>query len=311
MALYKQLTKAGLTPPRDLSPEGQKQLLEMAAELEHNGDKLMETNNDLYVEAMVEVRQIEEDLKKAGDDPEKKNALFAKLKTAQADATFFAAEAYHSEGPFKHIVEARQSSDAKVKNDPVLSQLSETEKKKKVDELTAKAIDAMSVTQMMQSFNENLGDLLKDLRHYAEKSDLPALGFFRSSKYFERLCDAMDIIGQKLKGSPAQRDFLAIKIAGKTPAQMRAALGKLVKVRGGAGFKAKADFPDDPDAVEDPEKEKEAFVIAEMAKAMPAVKTLKDLAAAVTTAGSQVNSVLRKAAAGDAMIAGNESPYFQ
>jgi hypothetical protein len=182
-----------------------------------------------------------------------------------------------------------------------------------VDELTAKAIEAMSVTQMMQSFNENLGDLLKDLRHYADKSDLPALGFFRSSKYFERLCDAMDIIGKKLGPVPAvQREFQAIRVAGKTPADMRTALGKLVKVRGGAGFKSKADFPNDPEAVEDPEKEKEAFVIAEMAKAMPAVKTLKDLASAVTTAGGQVNSVLRKAAAaGDAMIAGDERAYFQ
>src|SRR5262249_25678329 len=100
MAIYKQLEKAGETPPRDLSPEGQKKLLEMAAKLEHDGDKMMETNNDLYVEAMVEVRTIEEELKKATDD-EKKAALFSKLKTAQADATFFAAEAYHSEGPFK------------------------------------------------------------------------------------------------------------------------------------------------------------------------------------------------------------------
>src|SRR6185295_4095497 len=40
MAIYKQLVKAGETPPRDLSPEGQKKLLEMAARLEHEGDKL-------------------------------------------------------------------------------------------------------------------------------------------------------------------------------------------------------------------------------------------------------------------------------
>lgn len=312
MAIYKQLTKAGVKLELDLSPAGQKTLIEESEKFEHeSADKLMETNNDLYVEAMVEVRKIEEELKKTSpDDADKRNALFAKLKTAQADATYFAAEAYHSEGPFKHIVEARQSSDAKVKNDPEMSKLSDEEKKKKVDELTTKAIDAMSVTQMMQSFNENLGDLLKDLRHYADKSELPALGFFRSSKYFERLCDAMDIIGKKLKGSPVQSEFQAIRLADKTPAQMRAALGKLVKVRGGAGFKSKADFPDDPEAVDDPEKEKEAFVIAEMNKAMPKVKTLKDLASAVTTTGGQVNSILRKAAAGDSMIAGNENPYF-
>lgn len=302
MAIYKQLTKAGKTPPQDLSPEGQKQLLAMAEELEHHGDELMETNNDLYVEAMEEVRTIEQALKDASPaDTEKKNALFSKLKTAQADATFFAAEAYHSEGPFKHIVEARQSSDARVKNGEEYAGLTPEQKAAAVKELTEAAIRRMSVTQMMQSFNENLGDLLKDLKHYADKSDLPALGFYRSSKYFERLCDAMEIIGTKLEGKVAD-DFKGITIAEKSPTQMKAALAKLVKVRGGAGFAA--------DAVDDPEKEKEAFVIAEMAKALPAVATLKDLAATVTAAGTRVNAILRKAAAGEAMIAKSENAYF-
>ena len=129
----------------------------------------------------------------------------------------------------------------------------------------------------------------------------PGLGFYRSSKYVERLCDAAVLMSGKLQTNRAAMERL--KLGGKTPAEVQAALAKLVDIRGDKlGFAA--------GAVPDPEQEKQAFAVAEMKKIFPSVATLGDLGRLVTTFCAQVNSLVRAEVAEQAGGAGGEAGYF-
>ncbi len=299
-----QLTQAGVVVAGATdTPEGQKAILAAAAKLEHDDPaKAMDANNKLYVAKMKEVRVLEKKYD-AESDPAKKAALLAMLKTLQADATFFAAEAYHSEGPLKHVVKAGQSSKIAIEGNGI-TYPTEKAKNEAIAALKAAELAKMSANQMLQSFNENLGDMLKDLRHYASEP-FPGVGFFRSSKYLERLCEAFGLITGKLP-ERAQAGFAAIKIGGKAPDAVRGEVGGLVAIRGDKkGFKADGDG-----AVPDPEAEKQAYAIAEMSKIFPSVVTLPDLGKVVSAFGQQVNALARNAIA-EQMKAASDAAYFQ
>jgi hypothetical protein len=299
IARSEQLAKAGVkVNDLDDSPQSQKTLEERAQVLEHNGAKAMETNNALYLEKMEEVRKLEKALLAEGDD-EKKAALLAKLRSLQADATFFAAEAYHSEGPLKHVVQAGQSSKVEVNNDPDFATASDVIKKGEIERRKKLKLDSYSATQMLQSFNENLGDMLKDLRHYASEP-FPGLGFYRSSKYLERVCDAAILTASKLS-DPSQDKFAALRLGGKTPAAVQMALGGLVDIRGEAKV-----F----EGVDDPEQEKQAYAIDEMGKIFAGVTTLRDLGKLVSDFGQQMNTLVRSTVTKQ-MRASDEGAYFQ
>jgi hypothetical protein len=49
--------------------------------------------------------------------------------------------------------------------------------------------------ESLQSFNEQLGDFLKDLAHYGDKD--PGKAIIQSSKYLERLVDAIGLMNEK------------------------------------------------------------------------------------------------------------------
>jgi hypothetical protein len=55
--------------------------------------------------------------------------------------------------------------------------------------------NALSPDMCLQSFNEQLGDMLKDLEHYG--TDEPGKAIIQSSKYLERLMDAMRLMYDK------------------------------------------------------------------------------------------------------------------
>jgi hypothetical protein len=292
----RQLEEAGIsTKGIPNTTDGLKKLLELAEHLDHDGAKSMDVNNKLYLKSLDEVRELEKQLQ-ATTDPDKKSALLARLRSTQADATFFAAEAYHSEGPLKHVVQAGQSSAVEVNND---DRIPKADKPAAIKAKTEEKLKSYSATQMLQSFNENLGDLLKDLKHY-ESEPFPGLGFYRSSKYLERMCDAAKWIGSKLPAE-AQPEFASLKIGGKAPAAVQAAVGGLVAVRG-----EKKMFTD----VDDPEGEKQAYAVEEMQKIFPEVGTLRDLGRVASAFGQQVNAVARKSITA-AMKASDEAPYFQ
>lgn len=285
------------------TPAGQKQLAELADHLEHDGARAMAVNNAIYVEKLTEVRELEDQYDKA-TDPKEKAGLLARLKSCQADATFFAAEAYHSEGPLQHVVKAGQSSRLEIEGDGNTYPTPEGKTKAgAIEEKKQEKLRALSPNQMLQSFNENLGDLLKDLRHYASEP-FPGLGFYRSSKYIERLCDAFDVIAPKLPDA-AQSAFRGLRIAGKAPADVQRAVTGLVDIRG-----EKKGFPTGTDGKPaDPEQEKQAYAIAEMKGIFPGVVTLPDLAKVLNGFGQQVNAMVRSAITND-MQALNANPYF-
>lgn len=298
------------------SPEGQKKLIEMVEKIEKNPDQLMAATNAAYVEAMEEVRTIEaelaevdkkiEALKGKGDPTslqqgtslqEQRAAIMARLETLQADAVFFAAEAYHSKGPFQHIVQASQKSaqEAKAKGKP-----------QEFPALVAEKLNKLPITSFMQSFNEQLGDFLKDLKHYDEKSPFPGLGLYRSSKYLERLCEAMDWIGRKLESDKALAEafveYRKILLNGKTPAVVKGELKGLVDLRGG-----KVEL----NGAEDPQQEMEAWALTEVHKIFgSSVSTLSELGTLVKDLGKRVNVVLRKADVAQKMMAESEKAYF-
>jgi hypothetical protein len=290
LSLKKTLEKAKVPIPDKVAAdtiEGQKALIALVEKLEEDPDKLMAATNEAYVEAMDQVREVEkaikkEDAKGANADAEKRSALLAKLKTLQTDSVYFAAEAYHSAGPLKHVVQGLQKGDNELlKNMPMM--------------------------EFMQSFNEQLGDFLKDLRHYEHKSPFPGLGFYRSSKYLERLCDAMGHIALKLDGAKSEvaEDFKKIRVNGQTAEQIKKALKPLVDIRGG-----KADFGGVE--ADKQQQEAEAFATAEVQKVFGSdVKTLRDLGKKIKAVGVEVNSLLRRADAGQKMTAKDERPYFK
>lgn len=324
LKLVQTLKKAGIPvdPAAADSPAGQKMLIEQAEELEKNPDKLMAATNAAYVEAMEAVREIEVEMKglddklkrlegrQDGPSNQQRTALqdqragvLARLETLQADSVFFAAEAYHSKGPFQHIVQAGQKSAQQVKAD---SSIRPEDQNAAIGRAVAERLKALPLTAFMQSINEQLGDFLKDLKHYDEKSPFPGLGLYRSSKYLERFCEAMDWIGKKLDAEesmrPAAEAFHQITIAGKTPAAVKGALAGLVNLRGG-----KVGFADAQDA----DSEAEAYALAETQKIFGSgVKTLNDLGTLIKAVSKQVNVVLRQAEVAQAMIAKSEKAYF-
>ena len=285
-----------IEPEADLTPEAQQAMMKKAAALEADGARMMAINNAIYLEKMKQVREIEQKMD-AEEDPGRKAAMLALLRTSQADATFFAAEAYHSEGPMMHVVQAGQSSRAAVENDPAWKDRPAAERGAEIDRRKQAAIDALTPNQLLQSFNENLGDLLKDLKHYGHET-FPGLGFYRSSKYLERLCEAAKLTFARL--ATATGTAMAVpKVGSKTVDEVMAGVKKLVDIRG-----EKLVFDGD-----DQEEKKQAFAMAEMKKVLPEVTTLSDLGGVAVAFGQEVNRVTRTALAA-VMKTDSEAPYF-
>jgi hypothetical protein len=198
----------------------------------------------------------------------------------------------------------------------------EQRRKAKVKQLTEEKLKALSLTQFMQSFNEQLGDFLKDAKHYQEKSPFPGLGFIRSSKYFDRICEAMEWIrlnlnsqAQKAVGTPQAAqweqwtaEFDDITIGTLSPGDVRNGLKDLVDMRGGVKSFTGMKDPDGGDI--DAEQEAHVFAMQKMASLFPGVKTLRNLADVVKKVGIQVNALLRKAESGQKMIAKDDKAYF-
>lgn len=304
--------------------EGQKILLKAITELSHFQDVTMWANNEMYTAAIEEVRSIETEadelakkIEKQGlgpDSPEAKKlaSLLARAKDLGADAVFFANEAYHSEGPFKHIVEATQGAESDVeaeydkKNAPKqggpgkkFKELPESERKQMIAAEQIKRRDALSLHQCLQSFNEQLGDFLKDLEHY-EKEEFPGMGFYRSSKYLLRLFDAAGLLKAKAPSLVIDLD----------PAYAKQINEGILASRKGA-----LEFTDGPNGAplqgKALQEEVEAFAIAEIRR-MFGVSSLKDLGAKFKKVGTSVNSQLRKLVA-DEMKANQdeEKAYFK
>jgi hypothetical protein len=177
---------------------------------EHAEAEMLEVNNDVYLDKMTEVRKVQDEhktvdaaLKEFGKDgfaealrkspkdlakvkeiletraPDCKDkareylegrshGLKARAKKEVAEANFFASEAYLSEGPLQHIVAAIQSGSPEV-------------------------LAKMKPEHFLGSVNEQFGDYMKDIGHYAN----PGEAFCQTSKYIERLLDAIALLRGK------------------------------------------------------------------------------------------------------------------
>jgi hypothetical protein len=105
------------------------------------------------------------------DQVKELDKLTAEVKKLQGEALLYANEAYYSEGAVRDVVGNQQ----------------------------AKHGINIAAQQAMQSFNEQLGDALKDIAHYSSNFGKCA---YRSSKYVDRLVLAARQVSKKLSGVP-------------------------------------------------------------------------------------------------------------
>jgi hypothetical protein len=69
------------------------------------------------------------------------------------------------------------------------------EGKQLIDNKRTERRDSLTPEEVLQSFNEQLGDLLKDLTHYGQAE--PGKAIIQSSKYLDRLLDAIKLMKEK------------------------------------------------------------------------------------------------------------------
>jgi hypothetical protein len=279
---------------------GQQRMLEAVQELaEDFPDLHMRVSNTLYVRSLRDVRALE--AKAATLDPAANGAAIdgirARVRTLAADIVFYANEAYLSEGPFLHIVKAIQTVLTKAGTLPV------EQRDAYIKSQTASELAKLSTGQLLQSFNEQLGDLFKDFLHYGEDR-WPGLGFYRSSKYLDRLLDAALLLKRKvpdldisIPGATLSTEALKVRVAAGL---LEARKGRLVFGDNGAVLSG--------DALK---REIEAFAMDEV-EAMFGVTTLADMRTICLTLGETINVTLRSGELGVRLVPAEDAdlPYF-
>ncbi|VXD24516.1 hypothetical protein [Planktothrix paucivesiculata] len=244
-------------PNNKYKDEIRKQLLgaeELQAITHEDSDLVLKKSNELYLDRMAKVRQLQQTIHKLGTgEPTKVEALKAQVQQMLGEAYFYAAEAYHSEGAVKHIVAGVQG--AKNPNQK------------------AAVMNSLKPEHFLQSFNEQLGDFLKDLSHYANAHDGKI--FYRSSKYLYRLFLAVAELRQyKFK------DFPSLQIESKTAHEIAKDIdSQLVAIR-----KGNKKF--------DSEDEKNQAAVDTM-KEILGVQTASDLKVKILTMAQEFNVKVR------------------
>lgn len=324
IAVREQLVAAGhgkhAESQEDVTPAIQKELCRELAQLQQDDpDTTMRVNNALYVKAMAKLRDYDKENRK----PDASDAVLANLKAAQAGAVYYAAEAYHSEGAFRHVVGADQGAAALVRSDPAAAleeylaahrqspgeELSGEEKLRLtkvfesdgIRELKRVRKNRLTLNQLLQSFNENLGDLLKDVAHHDHESPFPGKGFYRASKYLGRLCDSLALLQSGNGNDPGFTTSIGgVTLGGMTAEHAGQIAATLTAYRGG-----KLEFKDQA-----PE-EGEAWACREMQKL--GCTTLADLATIAKTCGQKVNRIVREEIAATMNTGGkeHEQAYFR
>ena len=158
----------------------------------------MEATDEMYLDQMADVRANQKKLETMPAGPAKES-LKLQVKKDIFTNIFFANEAYTSEGAITHIVAGSQAG------------------------LNAEQLaEKLKPSETVQSANEQLADLLKDMEHYEEEEqearehggDAAAVAgqaFVHASKYLERLLDATAILAAqfapKKAGDPPAPDL--------------------------------------------------------------------------------------------------------
>lgn len=322
----------------ETSAASAKALMEAAHALEgHKFEKvLLEVNNDIYVTVIEEVRKIQAEIAELstqlGESPdpakqEEMNGKIARAKDLFSDAVFYANEAYHSEGPFQHIVEATQAVESTVMKEKGWKKPLTSEQNEEISKKRKEMRGALSLQSCLQSFNENLGDFVKDLKHY-DSEDLPGSGFYRSSKYLDRLFDAAILLDQKAREADPAITFDP-KVPGLSkdiPSLQKSTQGGLLALRKGK-IKVRIATPPltpqqreemEPTAIEDHDakcaKEEaeqiQAYAINQV-QSLFGVNSLSQFSDMFKRYGVSVNAQLRKAVAEEmAMLKQGNEAFF-
>lgn len=261
-------------------------------------DEYMRVSNELYVRSLNEVRALEHRAASL-DIVRDRNAiegLLARVKTLATDAVLFANEAYLSEGPFMHVVKATQAVLTAAKSIP------EAERSEYIKTQSAAALGRLTTSQLLESFNEQLGDLLKDLDHYGR--DKPGLGFYRSSKYADRLLDALLLLQLK---HPALDVTLPCATMSTADVKARIAKGWLAARKGQLAFGADSARL----TGEALQHEVEAFALDE-ARVLFGMASLGQYQAMLVELSLRVNAAIRGGPLKEALSVerGEERPYF-
>jgi hypothetical protein len=116
----------------------------------------MKVSNDLYADRLERLREALPKGQGAADE----------IKFRQGLANLFANESYNSQGPLLHVLGVQQEKNESIK---------------------ARNEARLTIPQLLNSLNEQVGDALKDLAHYKR----PGEAAFKSSKYVLRALDAL------------------------------------------------------------------------------------------------------------------------
>eukprot|EP00397_Hematodinium_sp_SG-2012_P006492 GEMP01006524.1.p2 GENE.GEMP01006524.1~~GEMP01006524.1.p2 ORF type:complete len:550 (+),score=113.35 GEMP01006524.1:65-1714(+) len=158
-------------------------------------DRVLEAEYTLFLDGMGKVREKQIALKRMRLNPpnsdskseetrqwwRNKEALDEDIRRTTAEATYFAPEAYSSEGAFFHIVRYEQAGK------------------------DASALAHITTFELLCSMNEQAGDFLKDVNfHY---KDDPASALVQSSKYLKRFYDAIALLDRKIHLQLGTRDW--------------------------------------------------------------------------------------------------------
>ncbi|MFC5722275.1 hypothetical protein ACFP1Z_19095 [Streptomyces gamaensis] len=172
-------------------------------ELEHSRpDAVVRARNLIYAEHAARLSAAQKRYEKAPSD-----ALALDIRAATSYSLWHAMEAYHSQGAVLDVVGKQAKSDVKVTG-----------------------------AHYLQSFNEQLGDLLKDLKHYGDAGE----AFYRSAKYLQRMMAAarraLDATGASL---PDEQLALLTQLE-----EISSADGTLLSMRGSHEWYAAASAED-------------------------------------------------------------------
>lgn len=149
----------------------------------------------------------------------------AQVKQLLAEAILYAAEAYISQGAIRHVVAGIQGAKLTDEQKTLPQGEQDAILKNKRDAANAK----LDFNDLQQSFNEQLGDFLKDFGHLKGSTD--GEFYIKSSKYIDRMLDVVLIMRGRMGASfPAK---LGIEEAtGKTFDQIVGLIKTLYSARG-------------------------------------------------------------------------------
>ncbi len=202
----------------DLEAAQENNAEELHEATEHDSDKVLEKSNQLYLGRMSMIRSIQANiaaleakqaslstiesisagfssfLNKLFKKPDKGlnaqiEAQKAQIKQLLSEAIYFAAEAYTSEGAIKHVVAGIQGGKL---SDKEKEGKSAEQQKALLAQKRKEANDKLTMSEILQSFNEQLGDFLKDFGHLSHES--AGTLYIKSSKYVDRMLDAILIL---------------------------------------------------------------------------------------------------------------------